>query len=595
MATIARAAGDPRAFPDVEDILMGSSTPSDPPRRLLHTANTLHPFRVRSGWGVQESEKVARAIAIHRLAAQAEERGKWAKADYLWNLRDEQVAHLSDEQWAASARSCAFEDGAAEWRRRIIAELVLDTHCAFYNAYVTAGLARADAHFQRIDDISAHELSKEERGKLLGPARDAHIEECRRAGDFDGAISFARQRLEDHSQDLKFEREYTALVFERATAGLKADEPVGDRHVAALDTGIGTLTDALRAYPRMADAYDALASLHRLRAVQLANAGRLSTALLHIAKAQSYHADMPGLADEESTISEMMRNLRVQMQDVKEKLSANPDLALSPEGQRLRHEADAGFLHLTGYKGTQKDAQIRADAANARAFRLWRLAGLPEPPDRWAERAQALAHAVAAALANAHTDKASLQEVWREACAGEPDLSGVPFEALLKLAADSPQHDQPQTAAAEISEQMPVVRITTMKKRSAREPLTFWLFTRRDPLLKLAVATAMVAAVGAAGLTAKNAVDEYRRESAWNQLITAAGKGDDRQVVDAAQRFLSVPPSTNDAHVEEALELYEAALVRWLAALKGPLGADALQRLDEYRRLTAQVPRGGRT
>ncbi len=596
MATIARSTSGPRVFPSVEDILTGSSTSSsDPPQRLLHAATTLHPFRVRSGWGVQESEKVACAVAIHRLAALAEERGKWARADYLWNLRDEHVARLSNEQWAASARSCAFNGGPAQWRRLIITELMLDTHCAFYNAYVAAGVARADAHLPPIDAISAHELSKEERSELLGPAREARIQERRRAGDLDGAISVARQRLEDQSQDWKLEREYTALVFERATAGLKANEPVGDGHVAALDTGIVTLTEALRACPRMAEAYDALASLHRLRAVQLANAGRLSTALLHIAKAQSYHADLPGLVDEEDTISEMMRNLQTQMRDVKEKLSANPDLVLSPEGQRLRHEAEAGFSHLTGYKGTPKDLQIRAQAANARAFRLWRVAGLLDPPDRWAERAQALLRAVAATFANGPADPASLEEAWREACVGEADLSDVPFEAVLKLVADSPQPDQPQTEAAEISEQIPVVRVTTMKKRSAREPFIFWVFTRRDPLLKLAMGAALVAAVAAAGLTAKNAVDEYRRESAWTQVITAAGKGDDQQVVDATQRFLSMRSSTDDVHVEEALELYEAALVRWLAKLKAPLDADALQRLEEYRRLSAQVPRGGRT
>lgn len=533
MATIARSTSGPRVFPSVADVLSDSATPSSgPPHRLLHAATQLHGFRVRSGWGVHLQEKVTRIIAIHRLAARSEARGQWASASYLWNLRDELVARVSDEAWAASARACGFEGDADEWRRRVIHEVVLDTHCAFYNGYAAASSARAAEHLRRIDAISARELSKEERRRLLGPAWDAHVDDRRKAGDLDAAISQAEQRLGDDPDRLTVQRAYTLLVFERATAGLTENEPLGERHAAALEAGITTLTGAIRAHPLMADGYDALASLHRLRAVQLANTGRLSTALLHIAKAQSYHAELPGLVDDDQAMTEMMRTLRAQMQEVQQKLAANPDLGLSPEGQRLRYEAESGFSHVTAYRGTQQDLQIRAGAERARAWRL--------------------------------------------------------------TADAAPSDDGPAEAAAH-PEEAPVVPVAAAQKRSARDPLTFWLFTRRDPLLKSAMAAAIVVALAAAALTAKAALDVRRLESAWTHLVTTAGRGDDLQVVEAAERFLSMQSSAADVHVEEALELYEAALVRWFATLEGPLGDDALRRLEVYRRLSAQVSRGGRT
>jgi hypothetical protein len=47
--------------------------------------------------------------------------------------------------------------------------------------------------------------------------------------------------------------------------------------------------------------------------------------------------------------------------------------------------------------------------------------------------------------------------------------------------------------------------------------------------------------------------------------------------------------------VEDALVMYEAALLRWFAALQGEPGVDAQRHLNEYRRIRANLTQGGRT
>lgn len=595
--SILRMASEPRLFPPVDsDSCEGTGlVPNTASERLLCSArDTISKFKLWTGWRLDTAGRIARLIATHRDAVRAELAGQWARAAFLWDESARQLDRLTPENWEASARACGFSDTPDDWRRRVLTEVLLDTHLALYNGYLSGHPDRALLHLVRLEALAERcGLSAAERSRLLASAWDDRIRILRAKGDFQSAIRFAEERIDAEPDRLDHEETYVDIVMQQATAPLQTtgNSTQAIHKDEAIDTGIATLERATRQRPRSASAYGALAALHRIRAVQLANGGRLSTALLHLAKAQSYEPDMEGLAEDEQKLVAMMQKLRTEMVEVAQQLKDRPGLTLSLEGQRLRLEAETGFSLLNGYRDSAQDQDVRAKADDARAFRIWRRAGLPDPPDRWAERSKALLRALNQTLAGDPKDEHELERCWLSFAKKDNDIRHVSFENVRGLLLREVEGD----AALPVTESAPQLPIAEKEVRSPHEPFAYWFFSRRGPYLKALAGAAVVMLIIAVTATAAAKMDSAKRETAWAEMIAASRQGDDDKVIAAAERFFSVDARSVDARVDDARQMYETALLRWFARLQGEPDAQARARVTRYKHLVAHLTPGGRT
>ena len=576
-----------RVFPPVGEILQSGAINDVEPcaRALLAVARTgLSRLQLRSGWHLDPARTVARVVALHLASARAELDGAWATADYLWDERDRQLNRVTVNGWSASAGVCGFTGDPEGWRRLVLAEIILDTHCAFYNGYSRADSARRFLHLDKVDALATScGLSDDERRRLVGPARDARIQALRQTGDRASAVARAWDRLTDLPDSVEYQREYVELVLEEATENLVS--PGGAPLEAAVEAGIRRLMDAVQHSPRNAYAYDALATLHRTRGVQLANEGHLSKAFLHIGKARSYNPQIDELLRDEQQLNVLLSELRNQMQDVAETLASQPGAALSAEGERLRKEAQTGSSLLTQYRGSPQEAQTRRDGEHARAYRTWRLAGLPEPPDRWVERATALARVLDQVLSTRPTSQREFDEAWLSAAANEPDVADISPAAVMPLFSDK----TPANATVSELGEAEALPVAPAQVPSPREPFAYWVFTPRDPLVKALAVAALVLVVTALVATISDAITVSNRTAAFQVLMAASEQRDDTKVIAAAERFFAASPLAADPRVEEALHAYEPALLRWLAGLPANSGTDAQRHLEQYKRITATL------
>ena len=94
------------------------------------------------GWRLDALGKITRLLQHHRLAMQAELAAQWQRADFFWQQVQEQAVGVcnDDTVWKVLAETIAYKYPNAvsltkpdTLRHRCVEELLIDTHCAFYN------------------------------------------------------------------------------------------------------------------------------------------------------------------------------------------------------------------------------------------------------------------------------------------------------------------------------------------------------------------------------------------------------------------------------------------------------------------------------
>jgi hypothetical protein len=535
---------------------------------------------------------------LHRFAIEAEMEGRWDRADFFWQelqaklaqpqFRTDLAETLSSPTTPARKKS-ELEPG--EVYRHLVNEVFIDTHCAFYNSYSqqtakTTPKSRQFAHLgyvTRLLDLSG--ASQDEQFQLVGEATEDRIRVCCDAGDWNQAVELASGLLKRFPDRLHYQEMKASLEFGRATHKLKNSESESANLSDAdrVAPAIKILEEMCEKYPSTVAPYELAGRLHRLRAVKLANGGKLSEALLEIEKAAAYYPGLESLGEDRAKLGEMMQNLQKQVRAVLASIAARPNASLNYKGKQLKREADRGLGPALAYQKSEQAKAIGQRAESAQLRTIWRRIGLAEPADRWDERASRLISALSRIIEGKPEHMTAVERFWKSLAEGEPDLAALDYTPIRSFLRD---RLFPGVAATPESRPIaaPILPVPTAGRRS-KMPFGYWLFNGKDLRIKLQSALALALLLLASTLTVRDMRRARARESAWSQVQQASLKGDDFGVVTGCEAFFSAVPRNEDPRTQEARALYQGAIVRWFSRLPGKPDGNALSHIERYRDL----------
>jgi hypothetical protein len=327
-------------------------------------------------------KRVGRLLLLHRLAFDAELKGRLRRADFFWreaHARLRRIWPRTDLWEAARAKlgDTAPKDAQA-LRSLVLTELFLDTHIAFVNGRLSASehLSNADRAFAQIafirDLLKLHPLPGDEGTELLAPALEAEIDALEQAKHWDDAIALARTSYAETADRPQPQERLALLYFHRCIDRL-ADEPKGNEVADAgrLDGAIQQIVGLLRSNSDVV-LYDLLGQLHHLHSIRLANAGQFADALVACRKAQAFSPSLEATDQVMSQLRENMTKLQGQMRDIEAQLKRSSNVTLSAEGHWLRAQTNQGFRPLEQYEKSGEPERIAGKRRLAQAHKLWR-------------------------------------------------------------------------------------------------------------------------------------------------------------------------------------------------------------------------------
>ena len=161
------------------------------------------------GWKLNVLGNIGRLLLQHRLAIEAELAAQWHCADFFWQEVLIGIKDLSrkDNTWQHLVSFCANESGViimgdpVQMRQRLIDELLIDTHCAFYNgrSQQIDNFTNGDrafehiAYIQKFLDLSA--ISNASLLSLLAKPWEQRITLCKETKKWQEAIQYCQVRL----------------------------------------------------------------------------------------------------------------------------------------------------------------------------------------------------------------------------------------------------------------------------------------------------------------------------------------------------------------------------------------------------------------
>ena len=351
MHVLIRKSGNHRVFPDIEPVLYRPSQSNErsehPRQKLLAFSGAELPWLQRcAGFHLSPKQRLTRLLMLHRLGFEAERAGEFVQADFFW--RD-----LACRMKTAGPCLAIWKEGCAvlgddapaspeAMRERIIDELLIDTHVAFFNGRLQGEnpLRADDRAFAHLAFIRALLKIKgtppEEAAQLLTPGMEAEIAALQAAKRWDEAIERAKTLATMKPDDaLRLDR-IALLYFAQAIDGLSRD---GDELSDA--SWLGRRIDALDSlrskYPHRMVIYDLIGKLYHLQSIRLANGGRVADALLAAGKAQAFAPAADSIRETLTQLVDGMNQIQDGMRDVQDGLRRSGNAQLTPG--RASHES----------------------------------------------------------------------------------------------------------------------------------------------------------------------------------------------------------------------------------------------------------------
>lgn len=649
VAMIARPGLSDRVFPPVEPDLYRPDAPEGPrpdgdhaiARNLVTlSSRPISRFQQLSGWGLDAPRCLGRALWLHREAIKAERECRWQRADFLWTASREAVLGLLKATSAWRSVLTAAGLGADEcrpealdhWKRRMVDELFIDVHCAFYNGRVqSAGpLPPDDRGFEHVRMIKAwlpfSDLSGEGLRAVLDPPGQARAQASQEAGRWEEAV----REIADLQRQFPTRPEYVdqlvSLRYKEALSSLGRGDVAGRSRVEArsLRRSIELLDGLRRQFPYQAEVYEALGHLHSLSATRLAEADMPSESLLAarhalalggtpskaLRVAERALSRIPGKKEAESTLLQahlLFGDLGTRVRDLERVQPPNPYAWLFADGEPRGDESSGGPALAPTPSASGASSGIDSLHRVARARKVWRAVGLPTPPDwfdapdRFDKRAVALVTGLSRVFREVQGDPGKLAAAWDAVAAEDEDLRSLdPAVVLAFLRSRLPGGDtaeRPAPPAAEPDEPPPVLVPNSAEQRPSGAPFGLWLFSRRDVRLKLQAAAALALLASGLWLTRVEALrreeqarierrDTLARERALRQIEGGQAARNNLDVIRGAEAYLALPPPKADtADTERVLKLYDEAIVRWFIGRGEPVDDEAKARLARYQSL----------
>ncbi|MBD0336837.1 MAG: hypothetical protein ICV62_15210 [Cyanobacteria bacterium Co-bin13] len=564
-------------------------------------------------------DHLARLLIQHRLGFEAELSAEWQQADFYWQQIQNQLCALRKQGffWQALADEVARDYPDAEvlkdpvaLRQRLVEELLIDTHCGFYNglnqvqqqatgeADGAQSGSRRDRNFAHISFLEAllpqSSLPSEGWLAMLALPWQQQIDRYRADQNWREAIGLCRHRLSLYPKSVAYQIELAEVEGAAILATLKKGESKQQfkANARCLQKGIRQFEALAKTYPYNRVIYDYLGDLHHFQAIQLGNAGEVAAGLVAAEKALVYAPQLKGALSTRDDLTQLMNQIQAQVTQLKANLKQQPNTRLTAQGQQLTAQAKKGFALRDAYLKSPQVVATQSSVKLAQAMEVWRnLPGLP--PDPTEQQALALYSSLSQILQQPPPDKASLTDDWQRVSQAHSELAALPpdpicaflEQRLWKTQAAIPIVTPPPPLANPV-----VLRPTRLDPQPSREPLLPWLFSRQNPVLKTQMALAIAALLVAGGLGLYELSVRQTRARAYAQLMTAAQADQPLAVMDSAETFLSRSPlSGKDAREAQVKQLYAQAFVSWFLQQPGAPEAATLQRYQQrYQELTAQ-------
>lgn len=437
------------------------------------------------------------------------------------------------------------------------------------------------------------------------------IQSCESFQNWDAAIKHATSLAHSFPNQVKYQDRLVDLHFKIATehqsvsfAGSK-EEQARQEASQIIQPRIQALEDVLREFPNCHPAYEALAVLHYLQSIQLANGDRPSDAALAVAKALAYKPGWDDAHEAEKQIQRLLTDLQRQIREAGAQhgvnLQSQPWL-LAGANRELRDlfdQSKSGNSPRDQFRRSREPERIQRESQIARGRHFWLRTALPIPDENWDAQAAKLLEAVDLLQEKDPETATDLITGWIEILAERPDLDltehdpWLVFHAFLthdeedgdeeqeqdqpleddweeletetedSAEADGPEEDTEQVHDRSIPMLVPSTRGEDQQKDAV--PFENWFYTRRSRGTRLALLAAGLALllVGALGLR------EYlfwkQRDEAWKRLKTASASLDVEGAKQAIATFREAKPFADDHSRLEILKSIEQEIPRWPA------------------------------
>jgi hypothetical protein len=549
-----------------------------------------------SGRFLNPVERVIAVLSAYRNAVDAEREGRFTRADFCWReLKRRLVAAWNGDLWRAAVAvavrdfEMAEADGEAV-RDAFIREVVIETLVAFYRVHAGAktagGHARASVSRQYAAEIFdiCHASAEDVRSTLV-PMLEAEYHAFANSKEWRRAIAAAAELARRAPGDIVYEDMLAYAIHADALHRMNnvSGEVTARQNADVLRRAIAEIEKVRGAYPANATMYTVLSSLFHLRAVQLANSGSVSIALIEAEKAAAYNADEDGIDETRKSLKELMTQRVAASKEMLARVKAMPNARLNSVGEVLRADASAAFAPLSIFEASQEPKAIAHAVAVARGKTLFRRVGLPVPTD---EALNGLAGGLWEIISAPPENAEAIPTAWAEAVGHRPELAGYPAETVnLYLQRRLFGQDEKSAPAP------PAIDTVAPSPRRSVEPIGRWLFSREGAFAK----TLLAAALAVLLWTSLSAIGIRKigvaHDAAFVRLEAAVSAHDDAGTIAAAETFFRTAEvqrdSAREAHV---MNHYREAMVRWFIRNPGRPDANALRRVAEYKRIAHDFP-----
>jgi tetratricopeptide (TPR) repeat protein len=556
------------------------------------------------GLGILAEGRLARLLILHRQAFDAELQGHHNRADFFWReFHTYLKKHWPDQTtWAVLFKIAKLPAGTAcdnpeQFRERLLEEVFIDTHCAFYNGRIRdveevepndRAFVHAD-YITMLTDLAGYSDSLAI--PLLGPPFRLRIQAYRAAKQWKNAIRICNQILARFPNSKEFQDALAGLYVESTFSGMKNGKSEKESLADAkrLEIAIKRIELARRTYPFNVEFYRALGQCHYVRGIKLANGGRLSEALAAVRWAQKYDPYLNEAYKTEEQLVTMMNDLRAQVEQLQAELARRRGGQLTEQGQRMVREAKRGFTPINEVEASAKATQMQVDFRRAQAREVWGDIGLAEPGDNWDEQASALLGALSGVVANSPKEPTEVTQAWAEAVGGNAQLAALDHPAIesflrRRLFGESePAIQQP----AESIEDAPILICQPTRARDI-EPLGYWLFSRQGLGVKLQALAATALLIFAGFSYFDDAHNRLTREQAYKDLHDAVTTSADERVLQAAETFLAAKVRGSDGREADVRRRYDQSFTRWFVSRGSETDEDTRAHVERYRALAAR-------
>jgi hypothetical protein len=542
---------------------------------------------------------------LHRQAFEAELDGRNARADFFWRELCRYIRRYWENRptWAAlpeivNTRSEVSLSDPLEIRQRVVNEVFIDTHCAFYNGRVNGAQTleltdRAFIHAEYVATLANIAGTPIEATRpLLTPPIKLRIDFYKTANRWEEAIRLSERVLARFPQASDLQDELAELYVAAALAELRNGESPEDNtsDAARLETAIGYLEALRNRCPFNSKIYALLAQCYHIRAIKLANGGALADALAAVRWAQTYDPFLEEARKTEEQFTEMMKDLQSQVEQIEAELTRQPDAQLNEQGRRLLFEAKRGFTSVTEVDNSTHAAEIARDRNLADARRVWHEIGLAEPEERWDEQAATLLDALGRTFSCRPMTPADVSPAWETVAkdSGLDSLDRSAIETFLRRRLFEEADQDNATDNAPSADPFPILIAQSRSRHRDMEPVAYWLFSRQDLRVKLQLAVAVALLITASVFLVRDTYSRAIRNVAYRQVIQAAAIDHDDGVIKAAENFLTAKVLAPDKRQEEVFRLYDQSFARWFVSRAHDIDAGAEGRIERYRTLVAK-------